>query len=67
MQKYINSVLDYFNINDKVAEKIYVPSQLYQPSKMIQVVSAWQGHEQIILDIIKRFKLQTNVLLRVWS
>jgi hypothetical protein len=62
MRKYIKSVINNF-YNSKSIENEYIPSQFYSPPNLIQVVSAWQGHEKIIYDIIKRFNLQTNSCL----
>jgi hypothetical protein len=40
--------------------EIYVPHKKVKPTKMINVVTAWEGLEMIIEDIIERFDIPNN-------
>lgn len=43
--------------------KNYEPRLFERPSVLIEIKSAWEGHELIIKDIINRFQLNTDVCL----
>jgi hypothetical protein len=54
------------SISDKIKYKDvleYVPDSYYQPEHVLDVVSAWAGHEKIIYDLIKRFSINSNSCL----
>lgn len=43
--------------------KKYTPELIEHPTPVLDIVSAWRGHETILADIIKRFNLPTNSCL----
>ena len=54
------------NLKDMVKYRnviTYTPESYYQPEKMLDVVSAWKGHDKVILDIMKRFGIKGDKCL----
>ncbi len=54
------------SISDKIKYKNvldYVPDNCYQPEHVLDVVSAWAGHEKIIYDLMQRFSISSNSCL----
>ena len=41
----------------------YRPARLEQPSRGLDIVSAWKGHEQVIADLIERFNVPRRTCL----
>ena len=60
MKHYIEKLQNYIKYR---SVKPYVPSAYYTPTHVLDVISAWKGHERIIADIIQQFDLNTNTCL----
>lgn len=60
MRKYLRKAINmmrYFDVKD------YKPHSLNSPAQLLDIPSAWQGHELIIEDLMQRFRLNNNVFL----
>ncbi|MBC6988287.1 class I SAM-dependent methyltransferase [Hymenobacter sp. BT491] len=60
MKNFLKKAVDKLKYKDVIP---YAPEKSYTPEKMLDIVSAWAGHEKVILDIIKRFDLEQNSCL----
>ena len=60
MKKFIENLKNNFKYKDVL---LYTPETYSQPAQMLDVVSAWKGHEQVILDIMKRFNIKNDKCL----
>lgn len=53
----IKSKLKKYIMHQRFPMETYIPDEKVKPAKMINVVTAWQGLEMIIEDIMKRFDI----------
>ncbi len=56
----IRSKYKKYLLHKRLPMETYIPSKLMKPEKLLPVVTAWEGLELIIKDIIERFNLGTE-------
>lgn len=53
----IKSKVKKYILHNRLPMETYIPKKKVKPTKMINVITAWQGLEMIIEDIIERFDI----------